>query len=439
MRRRKITRLASGLAVAALTAAATAACGGGGDSASGGGTTLEIWNPEADEAEIAVFQKMIDAYEEDNPDVKVNLVTVPWADIFTKWQTALQSGNPPDATIGSTPFAASFQAQGVLQPVDDVVEKIGGDDAWAETASTMVEMSQDEGSYFNLPYVNNCVVLWYNKSMFEEAGLKPPTTWDEMEAAAAALTHDDQYGILIPSSASQVTNQSLYSFILSNGGDIVDRDNPDTVTFDEPESVEALEFYTSLAQYSPPGSGGYDRPEAQAAMTTGKLGMFVYGSWMAGALEEAGPEVAANFGVVPVPTKDGGPGGSFMGNLSLFAFKGSEHPEEAQEFLSYMYDPELYEEFVLLNPASFTPVLSEVQESETYLNDEKVKSQAELIEAVRAGLPNSWVFGMPNPHAGEWEGLNLIAEAVNAVVEQDEDPQAAARAVADQMRESIGN
>ena len=94
---------------------------------------------------------------------------------------------------------------------------------------------------------------------------------------------------------------------------------------------------------------------------------------------------------------------------------------------------------VLLNPASFTPVLSEVQESETYLNDEKVKSQAELIEAVRAGLPNSWVFGMPNPHAGEWEGLNLIAEAVNAVVEQDEDPQAAARAVADQMRESIGN
>ncbi|SFN60762.1 ABC transporter substrate-binding protein [Mycetocola miduiensis] len=397
---------------------------------------LEFWNPETDEAEVEVFEKIISAYEDDNPNVDVKLVTIPWSDIFAKWQTALQSGNAPDASIGSVAFGASFQEQGVLEPLNDVVDAIGGEAAFADSASSLVDLSKtEEGDWFTLPLVHNSVVLWYNKPMLEAAGLQPPKTWDELEAAAKAMTHDDQYGILIPSSTSQVTNQSLYSLILSNGGDIVDRDDPNTVTFDEEKSVEALEFYSSLAQYSPPGSGGYDRPEAQAAMTTGKLGMFIYGSWMQSALDAAGPEVAEQFGTVPVPSNGGA--GAFMGNLSVFAFKGGEHPEETKDFLSYFYDPKNYEELILVNPTSFFPVLGEVQDSETYQSNEKVVASAELIEAVKTSLPDAWIFGLPNPHAGEWEGLNLIAKAATAVIEQGKDPQEAAAGVADEMRDTI--
>lgn len=424
-------------------AAAFTVCGvmtgctdGGSGSGSGGNVELELWNPETDEAEIAVFESMIDDYEADNPDVSVKLVTIPWSDIYTKWTTALQGGNAPDASIGSITFASSFQAQGVLEPLNEVVEGIGGEEAWSEPASSLVELSKDGGDYFSLPYVNNSVVLWYNKAMFEEEGIEPPTTWDELEAAAKALTHDDQYGILAPSSTSQVTSQSLYSLILSNGGDIVDREDPTKVTFDSPEAVEALEFYTSLAQYSPPGSGGYDRPEAQAAMTTGKLGMFIYGSWMQSALEAAGPEVVEQFGAVPVPSNEGA-GGAFMGNLALFAFKG-DHPEETKELLQYMYDPERYEDFVLLNPSAFIPVLDAVENSDTYLNDEKVASQAELLEAVKTSLPNAWVYGLPSEHAGEWEGLNLVGKAATATIEQGMAPEEAAKQAADEMRDTIG-
>ncbi len=441
--RRTRKYLAASLALS-LTAVLVGCSGGDAEPASSGSAPaeteaveLEFWNPETDEGIISVLETMIAKYEADNPNVKVNLVTIPWSDIYTKWQTALQGGNAPDVTIGSAAFAASFQAQGVLEPLNDVVDMIGGEDAWSDTAASLVELSKTpEGDYFSLPYVNNSVVLWYNKPMLEAAGLEPPTTWEELEAAAAAMTHDDQYGILIPSSTSQVTTQSLYSVILSNGGDVVDRSAPDTVTFDAPEAVEAIEFYSSLAQYSPPGSGGYDRPEAQAAMTTGKLGMFIYGSWMQGALEAAGPEVASQFGVVPLPSNGDG-AGAFMGNLTLFAFNDTEHPAEAKEFLSYMLDPASYEEFVLLNPSAFIPVLAEVQNSETYLGSERVAAQTELLEAVAATLPNAWVFGLPNPHAGEWEGLNLIGQAATAVIEQGEDPQAAATRIADEMRDSI--
>lgn len=425
-----------------LLAGALAACSGTASdtedsTTDGDAVVLEFWNPEADDAVISVLQKMIDNYEADNPNVKVNLVTVPWSDIFTKWQTALQGGNAPDVTLGSAAFAASLQQQGVLLPLNDVVDAIGGEEAWADTASSLVELSKTpEGEYFALPYSTNSVVLWYNKPMFEAAGLEPPTTWDELEAAAAAMTHDDQYGILIPSSKSYVTTQSLYSMILANGGDLVDRDDPNTVTFDSPEAVEALEFYASLAQYSPPGAGGYDRPEAQAAMTTGKLGMFVYGSWMQGALAAAGDDVAAQFGAVPLPTNGDG-AGAFMGNVTLYAFNTTEHPEEARDFLAYLLDPQAYEEFVLINPASFIPVIDAVHESETYQSNEKVAGIAELLDAIGTTLPDAWVFGLPNPHAGEWESLNLVAQAATAVIEQGEDPQVAATRIADEMRKSI--
>jgi ABC-type glycerol-3-phosphate transport system substrate-binding protein len=81
-------------------------------------------------------------------------------------------------------------------------------------------------------------------------------------------------GILMTSSKSHVTQHTFYSLMLSNGADIVDRETGEKVIFDSPET---LKFYKELAQYSPPGASGYDRPEAQAAMTTGKIAMLFTG------------------------------------------------------------------------------------------------------------------------------------------------------------------
>lgn len=421
---------AGGIGIALLAGG----CAAGGDDAA---VTLEIWNPETDAASIAAFEEMVAGFEKANPGVEVELVNVPWGDIYTNWQTALEAGNAPDATIGSAAFAASFHEQGVLENLNDVVERIGGEEAWAPSAQSLVELSKDGDDYFALPYTNNAVLLWYNKEMLADAGLEPPTTWDELETAAAAMTKDDRYGILVPASKSMVTTQSLYSLILSNGGDVVDRANPDNVIFDAPASVEAIEFYGNLAQYSPPGAAGYDRPEAQAAMTTGKLGMFIYGSWMQAALEEAGPETVAQFGAVPVPG-NAEESGSFMGGLSLFAFTGSEHPEETRDFLAWMLSPEAYVPYVVISPAQSIPVIQAVQESEAYLNNEKVMAQKDVVDAVRETLPHAWFFGLPNAHAGQWEGLNLIADAATGVIEEGLTAQDSATRVADEMRKSLG-
>lgn len=397
--------------------------------------TIDVWNPETGEAVLKVFEEDIKAFEALHPNIKVNLVTIPWSDIYTKWQTGVQSGVVPDLSLSSAAFASSFHQQGVLEPLDDVVAALGGDDYWAPSAKSFVEMNQKDGSFFALPYVQNSVLLWYNKEMLADAGLTPPKTWDELLNAAKGLTKDGVYGILVTSSKTHVTQHSLYSLMLSNGGDIVDRENGDLVVFDSPEVIETLAFYKELSQYSPPGATGYDRPEAQAAITTGKIAMFIYGSWLGGALRQAGPEIFSQFDVVPVPTNKGR--GSFMGNMSLMVFKEAQHKAEAKEFIKFLMSDEAYTKWLVTDPSSYGSVSKSAQASPLYTEDPEVKAVQNVIDASNAALPNAWVYGLPNAHAGEIEGLQIISEVAARVVVDNVDPAVAAQEGADKIREII--
>jgi len=400
-----------------------------------GQVTIDFWNPDTGEAVVKVLQQDIQRFEKEHSGVKVNLVNIPWSDIFTKWQTGIQSGNLPDAGIASAAFGASLNAQGALEPMDDVIKEMGGESAFAPSAKSFVEMCKKNGSFFDLPYVHNCVVLWYKKDLLKKVGLPVPQTWDELLAAAKALTNDGVYGILMTSSKSDVTQHTFYSLMLSNGADIVDRETGQKVLFDSPATVETLKFYKELAQYSPPGAGGYDRSEAQAAMTTGKIAMFIYGSWLSGALTEAGPDVLAQFGVAPVPHNKGK--GSFMGNLTLVAFKAAKHKTEAKMFLEYLMKNENYVRYLLTDPSSYGPVTEGAIKDPTYSNSPQVKDVRDVIDVVKAQLPNAWVYGMPNPHAGELEGLNVIADVVGRVVLENVSPDQAAKDGAAKIQEII--
>jgi multiple sugar transport system substrate-binding protein len=379
-----------------------------------GEVTLDFWNPDTGEAVVKVLQEDVQGFEKEHPGIKVNLVNIPWGDIYTKWQTGIQSGNLPDISIASAAFGATFTAEGATEPVDDVVQAMGGESAFAPSAKSFVEMCKVNGSFTNLPFVHNSVVLWYNKDLLKNAGLAVPQSWTDLVAAAKALTKNGVYGILMTSSKSYVTQHTFYSLMLSNGADIVDRKTGQKVVFNSPETVETLKLYKELAQYSPPGAGGYDRPEAQAAMTTGKIAMFIYGSWLGGPLTEAGPDVFSAFGVAPVPHNKGK--GAFMGNETVLIFKAAKHKAEAKLFLKYLMKNENYVRYVLTDPSSYGPVTKAAKEDPAYKDSPQVKAVQNVIDAFESELPNAWVYGMSNPHAGEIEGLNILAEVVGRVV-----------------------
>lgn len=398
--------------------------------------TVEFWNPEVEDYFLDVLGEVIADFEKANPNIKINLVNIPWGDIYPKFVAAVESGNVPDAALANVVYGGSLNLLGALDPLDDVVAALGGEaEYFAPSAASFVQMNKSNGSFFAMPNVHNSVVLWYRKDLLAEAKLAVPATWDELLTAAEALTKDGVYGILTTASKSHVTDQGFYTLMLANGAEALDHETGQQVLFDSPNTVEALEFYKALSKFSPPGASGYDRPEAQAAMTTGRIAMFVYGSWLGGALQAAGPEVFQQFGAAAVPTNKGK--GAFMGNSSYIAFKNGKHTAEGKAFIKFLMTPENYIRFLPTNPAGYIPVIKSVWDNPAYKDDERIKTYQEVIEASRAGLPNAWVNFVPNPRAGELEGIHVLSDVASPVLLGDKDSATSVKEGAARIQEII--
>jgi alpha-glucoside transport system substrate-binding protein len=176
-----------GSVLAALAAAlAFAAAGCGGDDSGGGGaegsedvsgsiSTMAIWAGEEQES----FQAVIDGFEEKYPNVDVKY-TSGGDNLAPLLSTAVEGGNPPDiAAIGQPGLMADFAEQNALQPMDDLRDQIV--DAFGEDVAAT---GQVDGTQYGLMYkASNKSTVWYNVSAFEEAGVEPPETWDELTQA----------------------------------------------------------------------------------------------------------------------------------------------------------------------------------------------------------------------------------------------------------------
>lgn len=390
---------------------------------------IQVWNPEDDPSAIGLMTAASKDFEAKNPGVTVELTTIPWGDIYPKWMTAIEAGTTPDVSFASAAYARSLYSIGALLPVTDSIPQ----DFFADSAKSLVDVhTAEDGEIVGVPFVQNCVVLWYRKSALAEKGLGVPKTWEELRNTAAALTENNKYGMLLTASRSHITQQMFYSMILANGGEITDHATGSQNLFGSPENLETLKFYTELAQYTPPGSLGYERPDAESAMATGQIDMFIYGSWLAGALLNTAPEVFNAFAVAPVPTNNGNRG-SNMGNMDMIAFKNSQNPELAKAFMLNMLDNKNYVPFVTSNPASYIPVTKACQESPEYNNNEMVIAIKDMIDVVKQELPYAWVYGAPNPKAGELEGLSTITHAITRVLLEGMTPEDALATTAQEV------
>lgn len=397
-------------------------------------TVLHFWNPEDSAEAIGMLDKMVATFEASHPGVKVELTTIPWGDIYSKWMTAIESGTTPDVSIASAAYARSLYAIGALAPITDVVPE----GFFADSAKSFVNVhTAEDGELVGMPFVQNCVVLWYRKSSFEKQGLKVPETWEEMLDCAKQLTHDGKYGMLLTASRSHITQQCFYSLIAANGGEITDHETGTQNLFNSPENVETLKYYADLAQFTPPGSLGYERADAESAMATGLIDMFVYGSWLGGALLANAPEVYADFAVAPVPGHNGHRG-SNMGNLDLVVFKNSPNTELAKEFVMFLMENENYLPWICSNPTSYLPVTKAAQESPDYTENANVIASKDIIDVVKQELPYAWVYGAPNPNAGQLEGLSTITYAVTRVLLEGMSAEDAMATTATEVGEVLG-
>jgi multiple sugar transport system substrate-binding protein len=231
------------------------------------------------------FQAAADEFHKDNPDITVELRTVPFADFFTKLNTQLSSGTAPDAFWLQNIQFPLYQQNGVL--ADMTPFKAASQVDLSGIDANLMNPYVIDGKLFAIPWQSLPFGLYYNKALFDAAGVAEPTndwTWADVEAAAAALTNKEAgtFGIVAPLWNYGTFYQTMYGY----GAKIISNDGKDT-DFDGAEAVAGLSVWTGFSQkgYSPSVAQLADT-DANQWFASGKAAMMTTGSWAVQSLQK---------------------------------------------------------------------------------------------------------------------------------------------------------
>ena len=324
--------------------------------------TFSMWGaPE----ELTVWKQIVADFEAANPNIKVNVEVSDWDSYWSKLKTQLAAGTPPDVFAMDAPLYLDYQSRGVLLNLQPYIDK--NPDMLTDVYPQTLAAYKTPDGYYGLPRDFQTIVLFYNKDMFDKAGVAYPSadwTWDDLRAAAKKLTKDtngdgktDQYGFIFDQWDMEVGwSEALWSY----GGDIVNADHTKTL-IGEPKARQAWQLLNDMVfvDKSVPDAntiGQYGGDLFQA----GVAAMTPMGHWAVPGYNTAG----FKFDVVPMPKGPAGQATS-VNSAGFVVSKASKNPDAAFAFIQFAISKAGQTRLAELGFA--VPVLKTVAESPLFL------------------------------------------------------------------------
>jgi multiple sugar transport system substrate-binding protein len=372
------TRRIIAAAAAMITAATLTACGSSGSNSSssssgdaGSDSKAITWwatNQAASlDKDAAILKPELEKFKAES-GVDVTVEVVPWKDLYSRITSAVTSGKGPDVvSIGNT-WSSSLQSTGAFSEFDEAaITDLGGEDRFLP--SSFATTGAEGQPPTSIPLLAQAYGLFYNKAMFEAAGLKPPTTWAELTAAAKALTKADGSVWGLTQAGGIYTNNVHMAFIFGrqHGADPFDADGKPT--FATEQQVAGIKQFTDLWQ------DGYVNPsdvqltnstEASQGFAAGKAAMMMAQTGQLSTIQNAGM-TTDQFGVVPIPTPSPLPAGgadvtSFAAGTNVSIFTDSPNQDSSKALIKFLTSDD---EQLAINKAYGTlPVVKSVPAAE---------------------------------------------------------------------------
>ena len=331
MRQRMKKLAAAGLA-AALAMGVSAGCAEKEGSEGGGKVKLAvgIW----DTNQKPTLEAMIEAYTKENPDVSVEIQLTPWKDYWTKLEASATGGTAPDIFWLNTLHAEVYQEGGILADLTEAADKsdIG---LYENYAKAMTSAYTIGGKLYAIPKDTGTAALWYNKDLFDEAGVDYPSddwTWDDMLAASEKLKGNMGEGVYAIGSPVDFENYS--STIFAAGGNIINEDKT-APTYTMPETMEGVQCWIDLIEkgYSPSIADLTDS-SAATRFEAGRLAMFMGGSYMTTQFA-SNEEIKGKIDLVEYPSYNGKEP-NMAGGLGYAVYKKSKQLDAATDFALWL-------------------------------------------------------------------------------------------------------
>jgi multiple sugar transport system substrate-binding protein len=391
------------------------ACGG----KTSGPTQLSfmMWG---DPAELAVWNQIVADFEKASPNITVKVEVSDWESYWTKLKTLLAAKTPPDMFAIDAPLYLDYQSKGVLLNLQPYLDKNPGmlDGLYPQT----LQAYKTQQGYFGLPRDFQTIVLFYNKSMFDAAGMAYPNadwTWDDLRAAAKKLTLVDsagkttQYGFSFDMwDMEPGWSEALWSY----GGDILNADHTKTLIGDPAaRTAWQLLYDMTFVDKSVPdstASGQYGGDTFLAGVSA----MTPLGHWVVPGYADA----KLNFDAAPMPK---GPAGRFtsVNSAGFVIASGSKHPAQAFEFLKFVLSKDGQTRLAELGFAC--PVLKSIAESPVFLNQKIAINQQVFLDALQYAKMkpvfkgyDEWASAVGDGMATVWSGEADLNKTLDEVV-----------------------
>ena len=276
--------------------------------------------------------------------IKAEISVVKWDEYWTMLEAGAQGGSLPDVFWMHSNESERYMSNDMLLDLTDKIAESSEIDP-ANYPEDIWGLYTYGDKYYAVPKDVDTIALWYNKTMFDEAGLEYPTadwTWEDVGEAAKKLTKEDgsQYGMALRNDNNQA---GYYNMIYDNGGFIIS-DDKKTSGWDDPKTIEAMQVLEGwINDGVMPSLETMSENGEDVLFQSGKVAMVFQGSWMLAAYKD-NEYTAANCDVVELP-KNGQTGrrSSVYNGLGWAASASGEHTEEAWQLIEYLGSKEAQE------------------------------------------------------------------------------------------------
>ncbi|WP_375405429.1 ABC transporter substrate-binding protein [uncultured Amnibacterium sp.] len=432
------TRPLLAAAIVGALALSTAACSSNSESTATKGVTLNYWasNQGASLSDDKRILTPVLAEFTKQTGIKVNLEVVGWNDLLNRITTSVASGSGPDVSnIGNT-WATSLQATKGFVPFDAAnMKAIGGASKFSQPAlATGGATGEDVTS---VPIYGQAYGLFYNKKLFADAHLSPPTTYEEFTAAARTLTDPKKgvYGFGITGASAGDNAHLAFINAAQNGAQVFASDGKPTFT--SPGVVAGVQRYIDLLQDGlvNPADAEYDNTSQPATdFAKGKVAMIMSQNSASAVIESSGMADSA-YGVVPYPAPSGGQDvSSHVAGINISVFKSTKHEKAALEFVKFMTSS--YAQGVLGKAYGNLPALKDGDPN--FLKDQEIASTFISVYNTRAKpLPLVPTEDQFETTVGKAMS-DLFAKVATGSTVSEADVQSALKAAQDQVAQSAG-
>jgi multiple sugar transport system substrate-binding protein len=363
-------KLMAAIGLAGAAALVMTGCSTSTAPASDGPVTITYSNFISNAGNEANLAKIVATFEKDNPTIKVKVKTLPYDSYGTALQTDLAAGTAADVFDINGPSAyGPLESNGTLAELKSVDS--------SKYNKALLDSYATGGKQYGLPTSFSDVVLYYNKDLFDKAGVKYPNadwTWKDEKAAAEKLT-DKAAGIW--GDHQPVTYNEYYKTLVQNGASFLSKDGK-KAAFNTPAGIEAAKWLVDKSGTVMPtieqgqGTADFDTN----LFKSGKLAMLHTGIWVFSAFADT----PADWNIAVEPGNTTHASAVFSNGIAVSAT--SKHPAEAQKWAEFMSSSDSMVDIRLASGWEL-PAIADAKKLATYLDKGKPANRQAVFDAAK--------------------------------------------------------